>query len=119
MKHKIYIVIGLAVAAIFSGCNQTTAYYWGEYEEQVYRMYAAPDQATAVAQLEVLELDLQKAAATDKPLAPGFRAHMGFLYYQLGRFDEARNAFETEKAEFPESGKMMDRFIQKLGRSNA
>lgn len=77
-------------------------------------MYAAPDQATAAVQVEQLELDLEKARSKDKPLPPGMRAHMGFLYFQLGRHDEARQAFEAEKTAFPESTKLMDRFISKL-----
>ncbi|MEO0510011.1 MAG: DUF4810 domain-containing protein [Verrucomicrobiota bacterium] len=99
---------------LFCGCVQTTAYHWGDYEEQLYRMYAAPDQANALSQLEVLEADLEEAASLDKPLPPGMRAHMGFLYYQLGRFDEAYGAFLAEKTAFPESTKMMDRFINQI-----
>lgn len=98
-----------------SGCMQSTAYHWGEYEEQVYRMYAAPDQATAAVQIEALEADMEKAASKNKPLPPGMRAHMGFLYYQLGRYDEAAAAFAAEKTAFPESAKMMDRFISQTG----
>ena len=81
---------------------------------QLYEMYNAPDKALAEAQIEVLELDIEKARSKNKPLAPGVRAHMGFLYYQLGRLNEARQAFEAEKSAFPESAKLMDVFIAKL-----
>ncbi len=77
-------------------------------------MYAAPDEATAIAQIQTLELDIEKARSKNKPLPPGMRAHMGFLYFQLARHDEARLAFEAEKTAFPESTKLMDRFIAKL-----
>jgi hypothetical protein len=43
---------------------------------------------------------------------------MGFLYYQVGRYDEAKAAFTAEKASFPESTQMMDRLINRSGGSN-
>lgn len=82
-------------------------------------MYEAPDQAMAEAQIEKLEHDMEIASSKDKPLAPGVRAHMGFLYFQLGRHDEARQAFTDEKTAFPESAQLMDRFIKKLKPSHA
>lgn len=111
----------LALALLsFVGCTTTeSTYYWGEYEEQVYLTYEAPDQATAEAQIERLELDMEIASSKNKPLPPGMRAHMGFLYFQLGRHDEARQAFIDEKTAFPESSKLMDRFIKKLKPSHA
>ncbi|MFT4902199.1 MAG: hypothetical protein ACI81V_001484 [Lentimonas sp.] len=112
---KMHGILLLAAMCLLSGCMKTTAYYWGDYEEQVYQMYAAPDQASALVQLEALEGDLQKAASLDQPLPPGMRAHMGFLYYQLNRYDEARAAFAAEKSAFPESALMMERFIDKTG----
>lgn len=103
------------IVALLAGCaSPQTTYYWGNYEDQVYKMYMAPDEATAEAQIEVFELDLQKAQSKNRPLAPGVRAHMGFLYFQTGRYDEARQAFEAEKVAFPESAKLMDRFIEKI-----
>jgi len=115
MNQPVIIILSFAAVLFFSGCMQSTAYHWGDYEEQVYRMYAVPDKATAAAQIDVFELDIEKARSTGKPLAPGVRAHMGYLYFQLGRHDEARQAFEAEKLAFPESAQLMDRFIQKIG----
>lgn len=77
-------------------------------------MYEAPDQGTAESQIEILELDIEKARSKNQPLAPGIRAHMGFLYFQLGQYEQARQAFEAEKVAFPESAKLMNRFIGKL-----
>ena len=111
---RLKCLLSLSVVVFLAGCATPTTYYWGEYEEQVYVMYVAPDQGTAAEQIEVLELDLEKAGSKNQQLAPGIRAHMGFLYYQLGRQDEARQAFEAEKQAFPESAQLMDRFIRKL-----
>lgn len=104
----------VCITCFFFGCANPSTYYWGKYENQIYKMYVVPEQAMAEAQVEVLELDIEKARSKDKPLAPGVRAHLGFLYFQLGRYDEARQAFEAEKVAFPESAKLMDRFILKL-----
>ena len=69
------------------GCKNPSIYYWGNYEEQIYGMYAAPDQVTAEAQIDVLLADQEKARSKNKPLPPGFHAHLGFLYFQLGRIE--------------------------------
>ena len=39
---------------------------------------------------------------------------MGYLYFQIGKLDQARQEFETEKAEFPESAVFMDRLLANL-----
>lgn len=104
----------MAAVALLSGCVAPTQYYWGQYENQVYLMYKAPDKATAEIQVIALEKDIEVARSEDKPLAPGFYAHLGFLYFQLGQLDKARRSFEMEKSTFPESTVLMDRFIGKL-----
>lgn len=106
---------GLAAVLVLSGCaGPKSVYYWGHYEQNVYDMYIAPDKATAEAQVEEMEADFERARAAGKPLHPGFQAHLGFLYFQLGKFDLARRSFESEKVAFPESAVLMDRFIKKL-----
>lgn len=102
------------LAALATGCAPRTIYSWGNYEHQVYLMYAKPDAATAELQVAKLELDLEKARSKNQPVHPGFHAHMGYLYYQLGKTDQARAAFEAEKAAFPESKVFMDRLLANL-----
>lgn len=119
MKQQTILSCLLLGAAVFSGCvSSKNTYYWGDYEEQVYVMYAAPDEGTAESQIEVLEHDIEKASSKNQPLGPGIRAHMGFLYFQLGQFEQARQAFEAEKVAFPESAQLMDRFISKIGKKH-
>lgn len=108
-------IMGLASVLVLCGCTSSKSlYYWGHYEQNVYDMYVAPDQATAEAQVEEMEADIEQARAAGRPLPPGFQAHLGFLYFQLGNFDLARRSFESEKVAFPESTVLMDRFIDKL-----
>ena len=53
-------------------------------------------------------------SSENKPVPPGFHAHLGYLYYQLGKADAARQELQTEKAEFPESAVFMDRLLANL-----
>lgn len=106
----------LALAALLTGCTSSTIYSWGHYEQLVYTSYAKPGKATPEMQLTALEEDFQKARAANKPVPPGFHAHLGHLYFQLGKLDQARQEFETEKANFPESAVFMDRMLANLNK---
>jgi len=104
----------LALLILLPACAAPTTYQWGHYEGVVYATYAAPDRVPPERQIELLEQDYQKARAANKPVPPGFHAHLGYLYYQIGRADQARQEFETEKARFPESAAFMDRLLTNL-----
>jgi hypothetical protein len=113
--RQAFLAVNLCTALLLAGCSsQRGLYYWGSYEQQVYDMYIEPGEATAESQVEKMEADIERARSAGKPLHPGFQAHLGFLYFQLGKLDLSRRAFESEKAAFPESAKLMDRFIKKL-----
>jgi hypothetical protein len=45
---------------------------------------------------------------------PGYHAHLGFLYFQVGKPDQALQSLQTEKALFPESTVYMDRLIARI-----
>ena len=106
----------LALFGLVSGCATPTLYSWGHYEELVYVSYAQPGKVSPEMQVEKLEEDYQKARANNKRMHPGFHAHLGYLYFQLGKVDQALQEFATEKAEFPESAVLMDRLISNLKR---
>jgi len=65
-------------------------------------------------QVAQLEQDFLKARAENKRMPPGFLAQLGYLYFQLGRLDQARRELETEKTEFPESAVLVDRLLASL-----
>lgn len=114
MKRQLTLLLLLAVGA--AGCAQPTIYSWGHYEDLIYVSYAKPGKLPPEAQIEKLEADYQKARSENKPVPPGFHAHLGNLYYQIGKTDQARQEFETEKARFPESTVFMDRLIASLNK---
>ncbi|HTD13237.1 MAG TPA: DUF4810 domain-containing protein [Steroidobacteraceae bacterium] len=109
----------LASLLVLAGCAAAprTLYTWGSYEELIYASYATPGKVAPQEQVEILEKDYQQARAANKRMPPGWHAHLGYLYYQLGKTDQARQELLTEKAEFPESGVFMDRLLTNLKKS--
>ncbi len=110
------LLTSLAVPVLFTGCRSPDVYYWGHYEDLVYTTYAKPDKAPPEMQVQIMEEDLQKAISANKPVPPGFHAQLGYLYYQLGKADLARQEFENEKKQFPESTVFMDRMLANLAK---
>lgn len=117
MKVKIKpmqpFVIVLA-ALTLTACATPSIYSWGKYEEIVYDTYNNPGNTTPEKEIAQMEKDYQKARSNNQPVHPGFHAHLGYLYYQVGKFDAAQREFETEKKKFPESSVFMDRLLAKL-----
>jgi len=95
-------------------CHTTQPLYLGNYEELIYASYVTPGKLPPESQVEILEKDYQQSRAANKRMPPGWHAPLGYLYYQLGKPDEARRELSTEKAEFPESGTFMDRLLANL-----
>ena len=110
------LLILLVIPLLITGCESPDVYYWGHYESLVYVTYAKPGKVPPEAQVLKMEEDLQKAAAANKPVPPGFHAYLGYLDYQLGKPDLARREFEKEKALFPESTVFMDRMLAGLAK---
>lgn len=115
--HSIKLLLAACAAAtLVAGCRSPDIYYWGNYQNIIYGMYAHPDKVPPEVQIEKLEADIHKAASANKPLPPGFHAHLGYAYYQVGKLDLARQEFENEKKQFPESAVFMDRMLRNLAK---
>ena len=102
------------LGALLGGCAKPPLYSWGHYEEIIYVSYSAPGKLPLEAQVERLEADFEKARSANRPVPPGWHANLGVLYYQLGKADQAKQEFETEKANFPESAVFMDRLMASM-----
>ena len=106
-------MLGVLLAFSFmSGC--TTApkplYNWGNYQGELYARFKAtssPDK-----QIQEMEKTLQSTKSR-LPMAPGFHAHLGLLYGEVGRRNEMYEQFKTEKQLFPESAPFMDFLLSK------
>jgi hypothetical protein len=106
----------MAGTLVLAGCAAAppTQYAWGSYEDVVYASYLARNDVPAEQQIESLEKDYQVARAANKRLPPGWHAHLGYLYYETGKVQQARQELLTEKAEFPESTVFVDRLLANL-----
>ncbi|MCJ0976048.1 DUF4810 domain-containing protein [Pseudomonas sp. PS1] len=99
----------LLATLLLTGCagNQTPPlYYWDGYQQQVYEHFK--HETGPQEQIAALEASLQKARSEDRSPPPGFHAHLGMLYAEIGKADQVRQQFETEKNLFPESAAYMD-----------
>jgi len=80
----------------------------------VYTTYAKPGSLAPEDQILKLEEDYQHVRSTNGRVPPGWHAHLGYLYYQAGKLDQAKQELETEKAEFPESKVFVDRLLANI-----
>lgn len=114
--RPVLLLAALASAASLTGCvNQPQSlYHWEGYQQQVYQRFENTNSAEE--QIAALEESLQKARAADRALPPGFHAHLGMLYAEVGKADQVRQQFETEKTLFPESAQYMDFLMRKFAK---
>ncbi|WP_439886412.1 DUF4810 domain-containing protein [Pseudomonas sp. MBLB4123] len=116
-KQPYAALLTLAAATLLGGCvsQPKPLYHWVGYQEQVYAHFkndgSGPEQ-----QIAALEASLQEARAQDAVPPPGFHAHLGMLYAEVGKADQVRQQFETEKTLFPESAPYMDFLLRNAER---
>lgn len=103
----------LLLAALASGCTPAPKqlYQWDAYQPSVYKHYQA-DTANLNEQVQKLEASIEKAYAKGVSVPPGMHAHLGMLYFNTGREDDARAQFNAEKSLFPESTHFMDYILK-------
>ena len=114
MLNKSFGIILFVSLLALTGCRSPDIYHWGRYEDAVYGMYAKPDKNPPEMQLKILLEDLHKAEKLNKPVPPGFHAHLGYLYVQAGQVDFGRQQFLLEKQQFPEAATFIDRLVNNL-----
>lgn len=119
-RRKWHASLAGGAAILLAGCvtQAKPLYYWGDYQPAVYDYFKGDGSASPEEQIARLELTAQQAHSRGDALPPGFNAHLGLLYLKAGRLDQARQAFRTEEAEFPESKPYMDFFLVKLTPKN-
>jgi len=108
--------MALLAVLVISGCatQKPLIYRWGEYEQLVYEMYAAPGKAEPGAQVTKLSEDVERTLAEGKRVPPGVHAHLGYMYYIQGNEGAAINEFATEQKLFPESAVFIDGILKRL-----
>jgi hypothetical protein len=103
-------------AALLAGCVTAPQplYAWGGYEELIYTSYKKPGSVPPERQIEQLEHDYQLARSSGSRMPPGWHLHLGTLYAQAGKADQAQQELVTEKAQYPESAVFVERLLANL-----
>lgn len=109
---------GLLLLALVGCASQPRSLYgWEGYQPQLYAYLKG--EGSYEEQIAVLEQGLQRIRARGQTPAPGYHAHLGMLYAQIGRSDQVVQQFQTEAELFPESRPFMEfllkRKIQEVG----
>ena len=110
-------LLGVSMATVLLvGCvtPQPPLYRWGEYEDIIYAGYKNPGSSDPVTDGQLLAADMARTEAEGKQIPPGLRIHLGYLYFEQGRDDEARALFEMEKQAFPESTVFVDGMLARI-----
>ena len=109
------IVSAIALTAM-QGCahGPQPLYSWGAFPKYQYDALRGEGDGPAD-QIAGMERQSQKAASENLPLPPGFRAHLGKLYYDAGDVNRAAALWAEEKAAFPESAPYMDSLLKRMG----
>ena len=118
MGKKRLPILLLLLLSLAAGCAKTPQIYeWGSYEDQIYAMYSDTGKVPPEQQIGDLERDYQVARSENKPVPPGYHAHLGYLYYQIGKVDQSLQSFKTEQELYPESKQYMDLLISRITHS--
>ena len=122
MKSSSAIHMGSAVALaiLLTGCVTAPQplYSWNSYQKQVYS-YLKSDSPAKEEQILEMEKGMHQAAGTGTRLPPGYQAHLGLLYLNAGRTDQALAAWAQEKKQFPESTQYIDYLVSNMKKNGA
>lgn len=93
----------LCLSLTAPGCGSSTYYSWGNYQDHLYNLFLESEDMDPADEIGQLVELIERAGHGDKPVPPGVRAHLGFLYYRVGNEVESMRWLEAEKAAYPEA----------------
>lgn len=103
-KQWVQLSVAALAVALVQGCSSNQAqplYQWEGYQPQVYTYLKG--EGSFEEQIAALEKGLQVIRARGNTPPPGYHAHLGLLYAQIGQGDQVVQQFRSEEALFPES----------------
>ena len=106
-------MVGASLLLVGCASPPATMYQWEGYQPHVYE-YLKDQGKGPDDQIMAMEQDFQKIRSGGRNPPPGFHAHLGLLYTQVGKQDLAVEEFRAEKQLFPESSVYMDSLLNKL-----
>ena len=111
-RLRLFFPIIIFLVICFSACTSGPGplYSWGNYENKIYAYLQGESPA---AQISALQNDLLKIEAGGKIAPPGYYAHLGMLYAEVGEQGQAVFCFKEEKTRFPEAAVYMDYLLDR------
>ncbi|ABC29901.1 uncharacterized protein conserved in bacteria [Hahella chejuensis KCTC 2396] len=121
MKKTLRLIAPALALAILAGCaNQPRGlYYWGSYQDVLLDMYTKPGEADNNTQIEKLTVTIEQANNHGQQVPPGLYAHLGMIYASAGEPGLAVEAFNQEKALYPESATFIDGILERAKKGAA
>jgi len=104
-------VYSIVFCLFLGACAGKQIYYWRNYEPIVYSSFSNPGKQSPEEQIELLLKDLDQTQQNKLKVHPGLYAQLGYLHAQRGDVQNAQKYFDLERNAFPESEKLMQRFI--------
>lgn len=108
VKRGVQLCIAALAIALVQGCSSNRPqplYQWESYQPQVYSYLKG--EGSFEEQIAALEKGLQVIRSRGNTPPPGYHAHLGLLYAQIGQGDQVVQQFRSEEVLFPESGPYM------------
>ena len=97
---------------LLCSCASKPLYYWGNYEDVIYQRLAKQGDDGPVKHIEVLRKDLAYAQKKGLDVPPGFHAHLGMLYSEVGNTRLSKQHLALESSTYPESKTFMNLFLK-------
>ncbi|WP_252346164.1 MULTISPECIES: DUF4810 domain-containing protein [unclassified Paludibacterium] len=116
MQKRSGLVLGLIASVMLCACasQPDTLYQWEGYQSHVYSYLRADSGTSPDKQIQEMEAELQKIRARGKTPPPGYYAHLGMLYANVGNTAMMAQNFQVEEKLFPESAPYLDYLMSKV-----
>ncbi|MFC1887179.1 DUF4810 domain-containing protein [Candidatus Cloacimonadota bacterium] len=112
MKKNFILVVLLAT--VFTGCYQTSLYYWGNYSQSLYKYKKAPSDEALQDHMKSIEKIITQSVSYKKQVPPGIYSEYGYYLFLEGRYFEALQYFNLEIQNYPESEKFVNFLINEI-----
>ena len=111
--------VACAVGLMFMGCRgNQSRYVWGGFEPCVFSVTSGiggEGNEDVESLIQLAEVDIERASASEKLIPPGLHAHLGLLYGLRGDLLLAKGAFEAEMELYPESRVFLTGVLERMG----
>ncbi|MDP8269152.1 MAG: DUF4810 domain-containing protein [Candidatus Tenebribacter davisii] len=111
MKIKLIVIL---IVLVFTGCYQTTLYYWGNYSNSLYNYKKLETEGNLNKHIKSIEKIIKQSDYLKKKVPPGIYCEYGYYSMQEGNYSEAKKYFDLEIKLYPESEKFVTVLVQRI-----